>query len=61
MKTMKNPYVAPEAARLRVFLEKSVAANTSAQLVGPDAGVTQTGWSDTYTATPANEDIGIEF
>jgi hypothetical protein len=56
---MNQPYIAPNVERRRIFLEEGIAANASAQVTGPGAGVTQDGWSDSYAPAPATNDVVV--
>jgi hypothetical protein len=44
MKTMKQPYQSPDAARRRVFLEEGIAASTTVLFSGASA-IQQTDWT----------------
>jgi hypothetical protein len=45
MKTMKQPYIAPDVFRRRVFLEEGIAAKASVLLSGA-GNIKQTNWAD---------------
>jgi hypothetical protein len=51
MKMMKQPYIAPDVERLRVFLEDGIAAKASLLLSGA-SNIQQTNWSSVIDEPP---------
>jgi hypothetical protein len=57
---MKQPYIAPDVSRRRVFLEENIADTMlSAQIVGGTGSVTQEAWPATDITPPSSLDSEI--